>query len=94
MTIDRKTFGELAEAILEVGMVKAVKFFSETLRVKATRRLVNGKKIDKRFKDVEILFTVGPPNFYEKRMIRNALKKDKRFLKNRSLVCFPYKGGK
>ncbi len=73
MTISRKVFGDLAEAILEGGAIQAVKYYSPKLRVKATRRLFNGK-IDKRSKEVEILLTVGPPNFYERRFIRQAEK--------------------
>lgn len=43
MTISRKCFGELAEAILEGGMVKAIQLFDERTRVKATRRLFRGR---------------------------------------------------
>ena len=73
MTISRKCFGDLAEAILEGGAIRAVKYYSPKLTVKATRRVFGGK-IDKRHKSVEILFTVGPPNFAERRFIRRAEK--------------------
>mgnify|MGYP003394600741 CR=1 FL=1 len=73
MTISRKIFGDLAEAILEVGAIQAVKYYNPKLRVKATRRL-SGGKIDRRDKGVEILFTVGPPNYAERKFIRQAVK--------------------
>jgi len=73
MTISRKVFGDLAEAILQAGAIQAVKYYSPKLRVKASRRLIGGK-IDKRYKGVEILFTVGPPNYAERRFVRQAEK--------------------
>jgi len=63
----------LAEAILEAGAIQAIKYFSPKLRVKATRKLFNGK-IDKRYKEIEILFTIGPPNFKERKFIRRVIK--------------------
>ena len=66
-------FCGLAKAILEDGAIRAVKYCSPKLTVKATRRLTR-KKIDKRNKHVEILFTVGPPNFDERIFIRQAIK--------------------
>jgi hypothetical protein len=71
MTINGRVFGELAEAILENGAISAMKFFDEKTRVKATRRLFNGK-VDKRHKEVEILFTVGPPNFWERKFVKRV----------------------
>lgn len=68
-----KVFGDLAKAILDGGAIRAVKYYSPKLTVKATRRLIGGK-IDKRYKSVEILFTVGPPNFAERRFVRQAEK--------------------
>jgi len=70
-TVSRKTFGELAEHILEGGAYKATKYLSEKLTVKATlvrykKGVVHGAK--------NILFTIGKPNYEE----REAIKRNKR----------------
>ena len=66
-------FSELAECILVGGAYKATKFINPKLTIKATRKRLKGK-IDKRSKIVEILFTVGAPNYKE----REYLKKEKK----------------
>ena len=68
MKASRELFGRLAEAILEGGARKATKFLSPTLVVKATRR---GRR-RQRAGSVEILFTVGRPNYAEREYIRRA----------------------
>jgi hypothetical protein len=88
MKITRQDISDVVIPILEIGAKKAIKFFDEKTRIKATRKLYNGK-IDKRHKSIDIVLTVGPPNWAERRMIRNALKTEKRFLQDRSLVVFP-----
>jgi len=91
MKITRQGISDIVIPILEAEAKKVIKFFDEKIRIKATRKLYNGK-IDKRGKTIDIVLTIGPPNYAERRMIRNALKTDKRFLKDRSLVIFPMKG--
>jgi len=71
--ISRKIFGDLAEAILEVGAIQAVKYYTPKLRVKATRRIYAGK-IRKNERCVEILFSIGTPNYAEWKFIRQAVK--------------------
>ena len=69
MKIPRKIFGELIECILTVNnMTKATKYYSKTEVVRATRRTYNGKiwKIG----NVEILLTIGKPNFRERKFIK------------------------
>ena len=68
-----KVFGDLAKAILDGGAIQAIKYFSPKLSLKATRKLFNGK-IDKRDRQIEIVFTVGSPNFAERRFIHQAVK--------------------
>jgi len=87
MTISRKIFGDLAEAILEGGARSAVKYFGEKTVVKATRR----GKIDKRKKHIEILFSIGPPNFNERRFIKRLKKGGKRFQARQIQITWPKK---
>jgi len=73
MTISRKIFGELAEAILEGGAIQAVKYYSPKLRVKATRRIFGGI-IRKNERNVEILFSIGSLNYAEWKFSKQAKK--------------------
>ena len=88
MAIARKIFSDLAEIILEGGAHKATKIFSEKEVVKATRKLFNGR-IDKRLKRVEILFTIGSPNYAERQVIRLARKNGEPFPIKRILIQWP-----
>ena len=88
MKITRQGISDVVIPILEIGAKKVIKLFDEKTRIKGTRKLYGGK-VDKRHKSVDIVLTVGPPNWAERKMIQNALKTDKGFLKNRSLVIFP-----
>lgn len=63
--IDARVFGQVAREVLG-GARKATKFLSPTLTVKAARR----HKPDKRATREEILFTVGAPNYAERRFIK------------------------
>lgn len=71
MDLTLKTFSDLACLILNETVISGVKYISPTLTVKATRRIFN-KKIDKRSKRTEILFTIGTPNYAEREFIREA----------------------
>jgi hypothetical protein len=71
MKVGRNCFGELAEAILEVGAIQAVKYYSPKLRVKATRRIFGGK-IRKNEGDIEILFSIGSLNYAEWKFAKKA----------------------
>lgn len=67
--VTRKVFGQLAEVILEGGAKTATKYLGPKEVIKATRR---GKR-DKRDRTVEILFTIGKPNYAERNFIRRAM---------------------
>ena len=73
MEVSSKIFGQLAEIILDEGARKATKYLSPKLTVKATRRLFKGK-VNKRSRITEILFTVGAPNFEERKFIKDCKK--------------------
>jgi hypothetical protein len=74
MQVGRQVFGQLAECILDGGAYKATKYFGDKLTVKATRKLFkyNGRKVDNRRKAVEIMFTIGPPNYEEREFIKKC----------------------
>ena len=82
--INGKNIGDLAEAILIVGAKSAVHFTDEKTVVKGTRR----GKIDKRRKHVEILFSIGPPNFRERQMIGRGKKGDNRKVLGRTFYTY------
>ena len=71
--ITRKCFTDLTEAILDGGAIQAIKYFSPVERVKATRKLLKGK-IDKRYKSIEILFTIGKPSSKEMMFVKKCIK--------------------
>lgn len=90
-TVSRKIFGELAECILEGGAFKAVKYLSEKLTVKATRKLYryNGRKVDKRARATELLFTIGRPNYEEREFIKKCKKVGEPFPVRQIQLKFP-----
>ncbi len=65
--------GDLAEILIQEGGRKVIKFLTEKEVVKATRRLYKGK-IDSRSKHIEILFTIGVPNYEERKLIKEMKK--------------------
>ena len=67
------TFGELASALSMDSAVKATKYLSPKLVIKATRKRFRGK-IDKRSRIAQIAFTVGGPNYAEREFIKAAKK--------------------
>ncbi len=71
MDLKLKTFSDLASLILNETVISGVKYISPTLTVKATRKLFNGK-FDKRSKRIEILFTIGIPNYAEREFIQKC----------------------
>jgi hypothetical protein len=75
-----EVFSELAESILVGGSYKATKILGEQLTVKACRRRFRayGGKVRKGHR-VEILFTVGKPNFAERCLIRKAKRMGMKF---------------
>lgn len=75
MIVNASDFAKLAEAIINHGAREAVKYLSPTERIKATRRTY--KKATRRKADpIEILFTVGKPNYAERAFIKKAKKFD------------------
>ena len=87
MSISRNLFGLLAERILEAGAVRAVKYLSPTETVKATRRTY--KRAHHGRGPVEILFTLGPPNYEERKFVRACERAGEPFPVRRIQLKFP-----
>lgn len=72
-----KACAETVEAIIVGGAYKATKYLNEKLTVKATRKRFD-KKILKRGRIMEIVLTIGGPNYEEREKIRRAKKERER----------------
>jgi hypothetical protein len=68
-----KYFSVLAKCIYD-GAYKATKYISENETLKATRRRYKGKIMKGKCHPVEILFTVGRPNYLERDFIKACKK--------------------
>ena len=83
-------FQQLADAVINTGARQAIKFLSDKRTVKATRRLYNGR-INKRDRRIEILFTIGTPNYLERAFIKQARKAGEPFPIKKIQLKFPPK---
>jgi len=66
-------FMELAEEILINGAYKVTKFLNPKLTIKATRKR-HGGRVHYREKQIQIMFTIGPPNYEERDVLKRAKK--------------------
>lgn len=83
-------FSKLAECILEGGAYKATKYLSEKLTVKATRKRYKAYKAGWRKGDnVDIIFTVGRPNYEEREFIKQCKKAGEPFPVKKIQLRFP-----
>ena len=87
-TIPAAVLRALVDSLLVLEARKATKYLSESVVVKATRRLFNGR-IDHREKRVEILLTVGAPNYAERRHIRTLRRAGEPFPVKKIQLRFP-----
>jgi hypothetical protein len=67
MKVTRESIKDVVEIILGGGAIQATKYFSDILIVRARRRLFGGK-ITKG--NVEIVLTIGKPNYAEREFIK------------------------
>ncbi len=88
--VPKNVYGELGILIVEEGVRKATKYLTGKEVVKATRRLHN-KKIDKRDKRIEIIFTIGVPNHEEREFIKKAKKAGEPFPIKKIQIKWPKK---
>jgi len=59
-------------AIIDGGAYRATKYISQNETAKATRRAYKGRQ--NKSAPIEILFTIGPPNYKEREFIKQAKK--------------------
>jgi len=64
-----KAADQCVRAIIYGGAIKATKYISEKLTVKATRKLYGKKRLPSR-KAYEIVITAGKPNYDERAFIK------------------------
>jgi len=65
-------FSELAERILVGGAYKATKYLNDKLTIKATRKRYKDKILKNRA--IDIIFTIGKPNYEEREFIKKCKK--------------------
>ncbi len=87
MDLRSKVFSELAEFILVGGAYKATKYLDEKLTIKATRKRYGGKIYKGRA--VDIVFTVGKPNYEEREFIRRVKKEGGSFPVKKVTLKYP-----
>lgn len=85
MTI-RSVFPVLAGILLDGGAKKATKYIGERLVVKATVR-----SRERRGLHTQLLFTVGRPNYAERRFIKACRQSGERFPVKKIQVVWPKK---
>lgn len=79
--------GKVVETLLESGAVKATKYMSPSVTIKATRRLYGGK-IAKQSRTIDIVVTLGKPNYKEREFIKLAQKAGEEFPIWKIQLCF------
>lgn len=68
-----KYFAEVADCVLSGdGVYKATKYISDSLTLKATRKRYKGKCFNN--KVIDLVFTLGKPNYEERKFIKLLLK--------------------
>jgi len=73
-----KVLGQMANFIIHDGARKVVRYLTDKEVIKATRRLYGGK-IDNRNKRIEILYTIGRPNYTERSFIKKIKKAKEKY---------------
>ena len=84
-----KACAEMVEEILIGGAYKATKYLSDKLTVKATRKRYKGKL--RKGGNVDIVLTIGKPNYLEREFIKKAKKAGEPFPIKKVQVKYPLK---
>jgi len=83
----RKYIGQVVEKLVDTDAIKATKFISSEYVIKATRKRYGGK-IDKRSKTIDIVLTIGKPNYSEREFIEKLRKAREPFPVKKILLKF------
>jgi hypothetical protein len=89
MNEQSKLFAEVAECILTLGAYKAIKYIDEKTTLKATRRRYDSKILKGKNHPIEILFTLGRPNYEEREFIKLCKKAGELFPVKKIQLKFP-----
>lgn len=85
-TVPTPVISQVVEALLRAGAVRATKFLSEKEIVRASRKTYDGKiKQDK----VEVLLTLGRPNYREREFVKKLKKAGEPFPVKKVQLKFP-----
>ena len=81
MKIPRNAINNLIEILLTAEARKATKYLSETFVIRASRRMFKAYKngFSKNDKIVEIVLTIGNPNYEEREFIKKCKKVGEKF---------------
>lgn len=83
-------FAEVIGVLLGTGSKQAIKYLSESMVVKATRKSFDGKPQRKDARNETLLVTFGKPNYREREFIKTAKKAGEPFpIKRCQLRGFP-----
>lgn len=69
----------VVEILMRSDARRATKFLTDKQIVRATRKVVKGKFIDKVGNNLEIILTLGKPNFAEREFIKACKKAGEKF---------------
>lgn len=82
-------YGKLAALLVRIGAHTVTKYLSPTHTVRATRKVCAGR-IDKRDKNIDIVFTDGRPNYHAREFIKRCKKAGEPFpVKKIQITYFP-----
>lgn len=82
-------FAALAKALVLNGATRATKYVTTTFIIRATRKRYGGKLVKRKGAPVEILFTVGRPNYLERAFIKTLKKAGEPFPVRKIQLKFP-----
>lgn len=78
MKLARADVTRIVEALLICDAHRATKYVNPKHIVRATRKLTGGK-IDRRERNIEIVLTIGRPNYRERKFIKDCKKSGVKF---------------
>lgn len=81
--------GRVVEVLLDGVAYKATKYLSTKLVVNATRKLYDGKIPPKNFSSIDIVLTIGKPNYDQREFIKDCLKAKEPFPIKGVILKFP-----
>ena len=78
MKFARKDIADVIEVLMTAEALKATKYVAKNITIKAKRKCFKGR-IDHRDCRVEIVLTMGSPNYAERAFIKDCIKAGEKF---------------